>query len=210
MPTSGKRMVWKWRRSPSPRNEARLNCPLTRPHRRLHRFIRTLAGVCRVWSRSLRASVSMSMRASRSLRAAGLRGGADRAARAASRGRADPVSDRARRYVPPVRRARMDKSVARSGMLVLGILYIFGAWKTAILLHNVEYPPLRHLSAGRHWLMFGLMVNWIGDTGAYYVGAAVRTAINSRPSSARRRRGKARRRRQWRESFSEWFICRSR
>ncbi len=21
-----------------------------------------------------------------------------------------------------------------------------------------------------HWLMFGLMVNWIGDTGAYYVG----------------------------------------
>jgi phosphatidate cytidylyltransferase len=55
-------------------------------------------------------------------------------------------------------------------MLVLGVLYIFGAWKTAILLHNVEYPPLRHLSAGRHWLMFGLMVNWIGDTGAYYVG----------------------------------------
>ncbi len=70
----------------------------------------------------------------------------------------------------PLAAPDMDKAVSRSGMLVLGVLYIFGSWKTAILLHNVEYPPLRHLSAGRHWLMFGLMVNWIGDTGAYYVG----------------------------------------
>jgi phosphatidate cytidylyltransferase len=63
-----------------------------------------------------------------------------------------------------------DKAVPRSASLVLGILYIFGAWKIAILLHDVNDPPLRHLTAGRHWLMFGLMVNWIGDTGAYYVG----------------------------------------
>jgi phosphatidate cytidylyltransferase len=70
----------------------------------------------------------------------------------------------------PLAAPDMDKAVLRSGMLVLGILYIFGSWKTAILLHDVEYPPLRRLSAGRHWLMFGLMVNWIGDTGAFYVG----------------------------------------
>ena len=57
-------------------------------------------------------------------------------------------------------------------MLLLGILYIFGAWKTAILLHDVTQPPLPHLSAGRYWLMFALMVNWIGDTGAYYAGRA--------------------------------------
>jgi phosphatidate cytidylyltransferase len=44
--------------------------------------------------------------------------------------------------------------------LVLGVLYIFGAWKTAILVHAIN----------PHWLMFGLVVNWIGDTGAYYVG----------------------------------------
>jgi phosphatidate cytidylyltransferase len=44
--------------------------------------------------------------------------------------------------------------------LVLGIIYIFGAWKTGLLLHDMN----------PHWLMFGLMVNWVGDTGAYYVG----------------------------------------
>ena len=50
--------------------------------------------------------------------------------------------------------------VARAGALAMGILYVFGSWKTAVLLHDINH----------HWLMFGLMVNWIGDTGAYYVG----------------------------------------
>jgi phosphatidate cytidylyltransferase len=62
------------------------------------------------------------------------------------------------------------KGAARSAALVMGIAYIFGAWKTAMLLREIETPVLRHLTAGRHWLMFALMVNWIGDTGAYYVG----------------------------------------
>lgn len=62
------------------------------------------------------------------------------------------------------------KGAARASALVLGVAYIFGAWKTAILLHEINSPALTHLTAGRHWLMFALMVNWIGDTGAYYVG----------------------------------------
>jgi phosphatidate cytidylyltransferase len=62
------------------------------------------------------------------------------------------------------------KGAARAAALVLGVAYIFGSWKTAILLHEVDSPALKHLSAGRHWLMFSLIVNWIGDTGAYYVG----------------------------------------
>ena len=45
-------------------------------------------------------------------------------------------------------------------MLAIGILYIFGAWKTAIPLHALN----------RWWLVFGLALNWIGDTGAFYVG----------------------------------------
>jgi phosphatidate cytidylyltransferase len=49
---------------------------------------------------------------------------------------------------------------ARNAALVLGIIYIFGAWKTGILLHDIN----------PNWLMFGLLVNWVGDTGAYYVG----------------------------------------
>ena len=41
-----------------------------------------------------------------------------------------------------------------------GLLYIYGAWKTAFLLHSIN----------PYWLTFGLAVNWIGDTGAYYFG----------------------------------------
>ena len=52
------------------------------------------------------------------------------------------------------------KAFARTAALVLGVIYIFGAWKTGILLHDLN----------PNWLMFGLMVNWVGDTGAYYVG----------------------------------------
>ena len=48
----------------------------------------------------------------------------------------------------------------RAAALGFGIVYIFGAWKTGILLHDIN----------PHWLMFGLMVNWLGDTGAYYIG----------------------------------------
>jgi len=70
----------------------------------------------------------------------------------------------------PLAASDIEKAVIRSATLVLGIVYIFGSWKTAILLRGIDEPPLRHLTAGRHWLMFGLMVNWIGDTGAYYVG----------------------------------------
>jgi len=67
--------------------------------------------------------------------------------------------------------ASPEKSVARSASLVLGIVYIFGAWKTSILLHDsADRSAAFGVSAGHHWLMFGLMVNWIGDTGAYYVG----------------------------------------
>ena len=52
------------------------------------------------------------------------------------------------------------KGFARAAALAVGIVYIFGSWKTGILLHDIN----------PNWLMFGLGVNWIGDTGAYYVG----------------------------------------
>ncbi len=53
-----------------------------------------------------------------------------------------------------------ENSPAQASSLVMGIIYIFGSWKTGILLHDMN----------PNWLMFGLMVNWVGDTGAYYVG----------------------------------------
>ena len=48
----------------------------------------------------------------------------------------------------------------RTTAMVLGVVYIFGAWRTAVLLHAIN----------PWWLVFGLVVSWIGDTGAYYVG----------------------------------------
>lgn len=62
------------------------------------------------------------------------------------------------------------RGAAKAGAMVLGVAYVFGAWKTAVLLHEIGGPALRHIEAGRYWLMFALVLNWIGDTGAYYVG----------------------------------------
>ncbi len=48
------------------------------------------------------------------------------------------------------------------GTAMLGIVYIFGAWRCAVLLREVN----------PHWLMIGLLVSWAGDTAAMYVGKA--------------------------------------
>jgi phosphatidate cytidylyltransferase len=54
----------------------------------------------------------------------------------------------------------LGKALPRASLLVLGVVYVFGSWKCAI--------PLRDLNP--HWLMYGLMLNWVGDSGAYFVG----------------------------------------
>ncbi len=61
----------------------------------------------------------------------------------------------------------LEMGVRRAGALTLGILYVFGGWKSAILLHDLDRPLA---GAGHQFLMFALLVNWAGDTGAYYVG----------------------------------------
>jgi phosphatidate cytidylyltransferase len=59
-----------------------------------------------------------------------------------------------------MRDADLSSALPRAALLVTGILYIFGCWKFARPLH--ELNP--------HWLMYGLMLNWVGDTGAYFIG----------------------------------------
>ena len=54
-------------------------------------------------------------------------------------------------------------ALAGSASFVLGVIYIFGAWRCAV--------ELRALNA--HWLMIALLVSWIGDTAAYYVGRSM-------------------------------------
>ncbi len=52
------------------------------------------------------------------------------------------------------------KALPRAGLLLTGVLYVFGCWKCAILLRQIN----------PHWLMYALLVNWTGDIGAYYIG----------------------------------------
>ncbi len=62
--------------------------------------------------------------------------------------------------VAPLRAEDPAKGLPRAALLLTGVIYIFGGWKAAMPLHR-ENP---------HWLMFALLLNWMGDTGAYYVG----------------------------------------
>jgi phosphatidate cytidylyltransferase len=59
-----------------------------------------------------------------------------------------------------MREENLANALPRAALLFTGILYVFGCWRCA--------RPLRELSP--HWLMYGLMLNWVGDIGAYYVG----------------------------------------
>lgn len=54
-------------------------------------------------------------------------------------------------------------SLPRSSSVVLGILYIFGAWKCGLFIFDHS----------RYWLLFALAINWTGDVSAYYVGRAI-------------------------------------
>jgi phosphatidate cytidylyltransferase len=55
------------------------------------------------------------------------------------------------------------QALPQAAFVLFGIVYIFGAWKFAILLHAVS----------PHWLAYGLILNWVGDACGYYVGKAL-------------------------------------
>lgn len=53
-------------------------------------------------------------------------------------------------------------ALPRAAVLSFGIVYVYGAWKCAALIH--AYSP--------KWLLFALGINWVGDICAYYGGRA--------------------------------------
>ena len=59
-----------------------------------------------------------------------------------------------------MRSSDLAHSLPRAAFLVMGVVYIFGCWKCA--------RPIREVNP--HWLMYGLALNWIGDTGALVIG----------------------------------------
>lgn len=52
------------------------------------------------------------------------------------------------------------RSLPQAAAIVFGVVYVFGSLRCGALLRL----------ANPHWLMYALMVSWIGDTAAYYVG----------------------------------------
>ena len=62
-----------------------------------------------------------------------------------------------------MRSAELTATLARASAMLLGVVYIFGSWKCAILLREI----------GPYWLLFALAINWVGDIAAYYVGKSI-------------------------------------
>jgi phosphatidate cytidylyltransferase len=61
-----------------------------------------------------------------------------------------------------MRAGDLSKTLPCAALLLTGVVYVFGCWKWAM--------PLRE--ANHHWLMYALLLNWAGDSGAYYIGRA--------------------------------------
>lgn len=59
-----------------------------------------------------------------------------------------------------MRQTELAKALPQAALLITGVVYIFGCWKFAVILH----------ASSPYWLLFGLVLCWIGDAGAYYVG----------------------------------------
>ncbi len=53
-------------------------------------------------------------------------------------------------------------AAATASVFSLGVLYIFGSWRCAIELRAISH----------HWLMFAMLLSWVGDTVALGVGRA--------------------------------------
>lgn len=62
-----------------------------------------------------------------------------------------------------MRASNLRASLSSAAAFVLGIVYIFGAWRCVAELRLID----------RHWAMFALLLGWAGDTAALCVGRAM-------------------------------------
>ncbi|MCP5115263.1 MAG: phosphatidate cytidylyltransferase [bacterium] len=56
----------------------------------------------------------------------------------------------------------LGKVLPQAGAVLIGVVYVFGAWRCAIWLYNKD----------PHWVFYALVLNWLGDMAAYYTGRA--------------------------------------
>lgn len=62
-----------------------------------------------------------------------------------------------------LRSADMSLTLPSAGAAMLGIIYVFGSWKAALLLWRID----------PHWLLMALAVNWVGDSAALATGRLI-------------------------------------
>lgn len=62
-----------------------------------------------------------------------------------------------------LRSSEMRLTLPSAGAAMLGIIYVFGSWKSAILLWRID----------PHWLLMALAINWVGDSAALGVGRLI-------------------------------------
>ncbi len=62
-----------------------------------------------------------------------------------------------------LRSREMRLTLPSAGAAMLGIIYVFGSWKSAILLWRID----------PHWLLLALAINWVGDSAALAVGRLI-------------------------------------
>jgi phosphatidate cytidylyltransferase len=60
-------------------------------------------------------------------------------------------------------RGGLKQALPGAGAMILGVIYIFGAWRCALDLRAIN----------PHWLMVAVIVSWAGDTVAMYVGRSI-------------------------------------
>jgi phosphatidate cytidylyltransferase len=61
-------------------------------------------------------------------------------------------------------RSRAMKEVLPSAAgLLFGLFYVFGSWRASLELGHLD----------RHWLLYAMALNWVGDIAAYLVGRAI-------------------------------------
>jgi len=57
----------------------------------------------------------------------------------------------------------LKKSMPQAGALLVGLVYVFGAWRAGIELRTLNV----------YWMLFAVSLNWAGDTMAYFAGRAL-------------------------------------
>ena len=62
-----------------------------------------------------------------------------------------------------LRAGDLAKALPAAAAFLLGVVYVFGAWRCAMGLRDIN----------PHWLMIALLVSWAGDTAALYVGKSI-------------------------------------